>query len=230
VIVHLPFESALFDLDGTLIDSNAAHATAWMRALREHGFPVEILAVRQLIGMGGDKLLPALAGIEETSPQGRSVVRRKKELFAEQLPWLRPMPGARALLEFLIDQRIDVVIATSADAKEMAALLDRAGVADLACKRASKDDAAESKPDPDIVCAALAKAHAGAESAIMVGDTPYDIEAAARAGLPSVALRCGGHWTDHDLRGALYIFDDPADLLERWKRSASSAGTLRRRA
>ena len=228
MIVHLPFDSVLFDIDGTLIDSNAAHATTWMRALREHGIRVEIMAVRPLIGMGADKLLPAIAGIQHTSPEGRSIAARKKELFDEQLPWLRPTPGARALLEYLRDRGIDMVVATSADDKEMAALLECAGVADLVSKRASKDDAAESKPDPDIVCAALAQARAGAESTMMVGDTPYDIEAAARAGIAAMALRCGGHWTDHDLRGALYIFDDPQDLLDRWRGSAGTARVYRR--
>jgi phosphoglycolate phosphatase-like HAD superfamily hydrolase len=110
----------------------------------------------------------------------------------------------------------------------MTALLECAGVADLVPKRASKDDAAESKPDPDIVCAALAQARAGPEATMMVGDTPYDVEAAARAGVAAMALRCGGHWTDHDLRGALYIFDDPQDLLDRWRGSAGTARVQRR--
>jgi HAD superfamily hydrolase (TIGR01509 family) len=228
MIVHLGFDSVLFDLDGTLIDSNAAHATSWLRALREHGIETDIMRVRPLIGMGGDKLLPAIAGIEEGSPRGRAVAARKKELFNEQLPWLRPTPGARALLEFLRDRDVETLIATSADEKEMQALLDCAGVADLLPGRASKDDADESKPDPDIVCAALAMARGGAASTLMVGDTPYDIEAARRAGVASVALRCGGHWTDHDLRGALYIFEDPKELLDRWRNWSGTTQLYRR--
>lgn len=228
MIVHLGFDSVLFDLDGTLIDSNAAHATSWLRALREHGIDTDIMRVRPLIGMGGDKLLPAIAGIEEGSPRGRAVAARKKELFNEQLPWLRPTPGARALLEFLRDRDVETLIATSADEKEMQALLDCAGVADLLPGRASKDDADESKPDPDIVCAALAMARGGAASTLMVGDTPYDIEAARRAGVASVALRCGGHWTDHDLRGALYIFEDPKELLDRWRNWSGTTQLYRR--
>ena len=228
MIVHLGFDSVLFDIDGTLIDSNAAHATSWLRALREHGVDTDIMKVRPLIGMGGDKLLPAIAGIEEGSARGRTVAARKKELFNEQLPWLRATPGARALLEFLRDRDVEALIATSADDKEMHALLERAGVADLVPRRASKDDADESKPDPDIVCAALAMARGGAASTVMVGDTPYDIEAARRAGIASVALRCGGHWTDHDLRGALYIFDDPKELLERWRNWSGTTQLYRR--
>ena len=108
------------------------------------------------------------------------------------------------------------------------ALLKQAGVDDLVAKRATKDDAAESKPDPDIVCAALARARSGPESSVMIGDTPYDIEAATRAGIKSVALRCGGHWSDEDLRGALYIFDDPQDLLDRWQQSAATVRVYQR--
>ena len=217
--VHLPFDSVLFDVDGTLIDSNNAHATAWMRALREYGRRMDITQVRPLIGMGGDKLLPAIDGIEEDSPEGHAIAARKKQLFNQMLPGLRPTRGARSLLEYLRDQGIDLVIATSADDEEMKALLRQAGVDDLVSQRATSDDAAESKPDPDIVCAALARTRSGPESAVMVGDTPYDIEAAARAGVPAVALRCGGHWSDRDLSGALYIFDDPQDLLDRWQQS-----------
>jgi HAD superfamily hydrolase (TIGR01509 family) len=228
VTAGIPFESVLFDLDGTLIDSNDAHALSWMHALREHGIGADITSVRPLIGMGADKLLPALAGVDEQSASGQSMARRKKELFGERMPALRPTRGARQLLEHLLEHGRDVVIATSADEKEMAALLDRAGVADLACKRTSKDDAAASKPQPDIVCAALAKTR-GAGNAVMIGDTPYDIEAAARAGVPSIALRCGGHWTDHDLRGALYVLDDPAALLEHWRDAARDQGGERSR-
>jgi HAD superfamily hydrolase (TIGR01509 family) len=220
MIAHLPFESVLFDVDGTLIDSNAAHAMAWMRALSEHGAHVDITRVRPLIGMGADKLLPAVADVEESSSLGRAIGRRKKELFAEMLPRLRPTRGARPLLEYLSGHGIDLVVATSAGNEELGSLLKRAGVDDLIRKRATKDDAEESKPDPDIVCAALARARSGPERTLMVGDTPYDIEAAARAGVAAVALRCGGHWSDRDLNGALYIFDDPQELLERWQHAS----------
>ena len=218
--VHLPFDSVLFDIDGTLIDSNNAHATAWMRALREYGRRLDITEVRPLIGMGGDKLLPAIGGIEEDSPEGKAIATRKKQIFNQMLPGLRPTRGARLLLEYLREHGIDLVIATSADDEDMESLLRQAGLDDLVSKGATSDDAAESKPDPDIVCAALARASSGPESSVMVGDTPYDIQAAARAGVAAVALRCGGHWSDRDLRGALYIFDDPQDLLERWQQSA----------
>jgi len=216
------FASVLFDVDGTLIDSNGAHATAWTRALREHGVRVNEARVRPLIGMGGDKLLPAIANLDDTSPDGRAIARRKKELFDELLPRLRPTPGARPLLEFLRDQHVDVVIATSADDRDMDALLRQARLDGLIDKRASKDDAAESKPDPDIVHAALARARSGPEATVMVGDTPYDIEAARRAGIATIALRCGGYWSDRDLDGALCIMRDPQELLDQWRQTAAA--------
>jgi HAD superfamily hydrolase (TIGR01509 family) len=215
---RVPFYTALFDVDGTLIDSNGAHAETWTEALRAHGITTDVGAIRRLIGMGGDKLLPLVAQVEEDSPQGRAIAEHKKTLFGARLPTLQPTPGARALVEYLRRQDIDVVVATSAGDDEMAALLKQAGVDDLFPARASKDDADDSKPDPDIVHAALKKSQAHAESAIMIGDTPYDIEAAIRAGVRPYALRCGGYWTDADLRGASAIFDDPAALLARLTR------------
>jgi HAD superfamily hydrolase (TIGR01509 family) len=116
-------------------------------------------------------------------------------------------------VQFLKDRGIDLIIATSADDREMSALLKQAGVDDLFPQRASKDDASDSKPDPDIVHAALERAGARAAEAVMIGDTPYDIQAAARAGVKTVALRSGGFWTDEDLAAAFAICDHPADLL-----------------
>ena len=208
-----PYRTVLFDVDGTLIDSNAAHAAAWAQALKEHGIDVSASDVRPLVGMGGDKLLPALAHVEESSSRGVALTKRKKELFSEALPTLRPTRGARPLLELLRDREIALVVATSAGKHEMRALLQQGGVADLFSAHTSKDDAEESKPDPDIVIAALERADAEPASTVMVGDTPYDIEAARRAGVAAIALRCGGYWSDADLRGAIGIYDDPAALL-----------------
>jgi HAD superfamily hydrolase (TIGR01509 family) len=207
------FETALFDVDGTLIDSNGAHAESWARAMREHAVVVTAAAVRPLVGMGGDKLLPAIAGLEADSEEGKRITQRKKALFAEYLPGLQPTRGARALVQFLRAGGIAPVVATSADEKEMAALLKQAGVDDLFHDRASKDDAGASKPDPDIVRAAMERSRARPETTVMIGDTPYDIEAAAGAGIPAIALRCGGYWSDDDLRGAIAMLDHPEALL-----------------
>jgi len=214
-----PYRTVLFDVDGTLVDSNGAHADAWSQALVEHGIKADASDVRPLIGMGGDKLLPAVAHVEESSPLGVAIGKRKKHLFSALLPALRPTAGARPLLEYLRHHDIDLVVATSAGDQEMRAILRQAGLDGLFSEHTTKDDAEESKPDPDIVHAALERVDGRPESTVMVGDTPYDIEAARRAGVAAIALRCGGHWTDADLSGAIEICDDPAALLAWWARS-----------
>ena len=206
----------VFDVDGTLIDSNRAHAEAWAQALSEHGFGHETDQLRPLIGMGSDKLLPAIARLELDSPQGQAIVARKKTLFDERLPHLRPTRGARVLLTFLREHGKTLVVATSADDEEMHAILEQARVGDLIPRRSSSDGAGRSKPDPDIVQAALARASTSATDAVMIGDTPYDVTAAQRAGVDCIALRCGGWWQDRDLAGAIAIAEDPRDLYERW--------------
>ena len=208
------FDTALFDVDGTLIDSNAAHAEAWAQALQDHHTRVDVARIRPLIGKGGDKLLCEVVGIEEDSPTGRSIRQRKKQIFAKSLPGLRPTHGARELLEHLLGQDVTLGTATSADDSELGQLLRQAGIDDLIHLRASNDDAGESKPDPDIVEAALARTKGRPEVTVMIGDTPHDIEAAGRAGVASIALRCGGYWSDTDLKNAIAVFDDPAHLLK----------------
>ncbi len=163
------FQTVLFDVDGTLIDSNGAHAETWTQALREHGVGVEVNRIRPLIGMGGDKLLPEAAGIDETSARGTKIARRKKALFEALIPTLSATPGARTLLEQLRDEGVDLVIATSADEAEMHRLLEQAGIDDLFSAHISRDDAAASKPDPDIVHAALRRAGARPEATVLVG-------------------------------------------------------------
>ena len=212
----LPFKTLLFDVDGTLIDSNDAHAESWTQALREHGVTVEVDQIRRMIGMGGDKILPAVAHVSEDSDAGKAIAGRKKQIFGAMLPGLRATRGARPLLEYLSGRQIELIIATSADDREMNALLEQAGVDDLIPSRATKDDAAASKPDPDIVHAALARSWARPEQTLLVGDTPYDIEAADRAGIGAIAVRCGGYWPDSSLSGALKIVDDPQALLVHW--------------
>ena len=142
---------------------------------------------------------------------------RKQELFAERLPRLQPTRGARALVAHLRERGKTMVVATSAGSEEMHAILRQAGVADLIARRTSSDDAEESKPDPDIVLAALRRAGAAPDATVMIGDTPYDIEAARRAKIDAMALRCGGYWPDGSLGGALAILDDPEALLQRWR-------------
>ena len=107
-MTRLPFQTLLFDVDGTLIDSNGAHADAWTQALKEHGVNVEVDQLRRMIGMGGDKILPAVAHVSEDSTIGRDITRRKKEIFGTLLPGLRPTRGARPLVEYLREQGVEL--------------------------------------------------------------------------------------------------------------------------
>ena len=209
----------LFDIDGTLVDSNDAHASAWVDVLAEKGRPVPFEKVRPLIGMGGDKLLPAVTSIDAESAEGQAIARRRAEIFKERyLPRLQPTQGANALLRALREAGFTLAVATSAKSDEVEALLDVAGAANLFDAAGSSDDVDRSKPDPDIVHQARGQTGREAHRTIMVGDTPYDVEAARRAGVECIALRCGGWWRDDDLAGALAIYDDPQHLLEEWRR------------
>lgn len=206
----------LLDIDGTLIDSNDQHAQAWVDVGREFGIDVDYAHVRRLIGMGGDKVMPAVMGMEEDGPQGEKIKERRGEIFREQyLPKLKAFPHARELLLRLRDDGYTLAVATSASKDDMDGLLKQAGVRDLIEEKTSSSDAKESKPDPDIVQAALKAADARPEEATMLGDTPYDVEASGRAGVRCVALRCGG-WGDAELGDAVAVYDDPSDLLARY--------------
>lgn len=214
------YKVALLDVDGTLLDSNDAHARAFVDAMRENDFSVQYATVRRLIGMGSDKLLPAAIGVGAESQVGKRIGERKAELFKQMLPGLKPTPGARQLVEKLRDCGLGRVVASSAGEDEIKQLLKQAGVADLIEDETTADDAEESKPEPDIVLAALSKAKVPAKRAIMIGDTPYDVEAATRAGVDIIALRCGA-WSDQDLAGAIEIHDHPTALVRSWDSSVN---------
>lgn len=206
-------EGVLLDVDGTLIDSNDAHANSWSEALAAFGRPLGPEVVRPKIGMGGDKLLPELLGVDAESRTGKEFSELRAKIFLERyVPRLRLTPGAKDLVKRLRREKLRLIIATSARSSELNAMLEQVGLEDLIDKRTSASDAESSKPDPDIVLAALGKGQLSAETAIMLGDTPYDVEAARRAGVDTVALRSGG-WDDGALAGAIAIYDDPADLL-----------------
>ena len=207
------YTAVLLDIDGTLVDSNDAHAHAWVKAFSESGITVEFGKVRRCIGMGADKLMPEVAGLSEDSADGRRIARRRGEIFkSEYLPTLKRFPGADRLVAALQTRGLAVVAASSAKKDELRALLDIAGASSLFGSATSSDDADESKPAPDIVEAALARAFATPKEALMIGDTPYDMEAARRAGVRPIAFRCGG-WTDKALKDAFAIYDGPWELL-----------------
>jgi HAD superfamily hydrolase (TIGR01509 family) len=211
--------AVLFDVDGTLIDSNDAHAAAWVQAFQELGVTVDPIQVRRSIGMGGDKLMPAVSGITEESATGARIAKRRGEIFqAEFLPHLRPFPDADRLVAAVTARGLRAVAASSASKDDLIPLLDVAGARSLLDDWTSSDDADESKPAPDIIEAALGRAGVPAANAVLIGDTPYDIAAARSAGVRVIAFRCGG-WLDPDLVGAIEIYDGAWDLVGHFERS-----------
>lgn len=214
----------ILDVDGTLVDSNDAHARAWVEALEEGGFEVPFERVRPLIGMGGDKLLPAVTGLPEEDARVERIGKRRGEIFkARFLPSLRAFPRTRDLLLRMREDGLKLAVASSAEPEELKALLRIAGADELVEGASSADDAGSSKPDPDVVHAALGRLRLEPSEVVMIGDTPYDVEAAARARVGAIAFRSGG-WDDARLGGAIAIYDDPADLLARFAESRLAAG------
>jgi phosphoglycolate phosphatase-like HAD superfamily hydrolase len=209
------FKAVLFDVDGTLVDSNDAHADAWVKAFTRHGVVVDPVKVRRCIGMGGDKLMPEVSGIDEESPRGSKIAEDRGEIFRNDfLPHIKPLRDAERLVAAIKDLGYTAVAASSAQKAELEPLLRIAGAAWLMDAATSSDDAEESKPEPDIIIAALKRANASPGEALMIGDTPYDVEAATRAGVGIIGFRSGG-WGDRDLNGAIAIYDGPWDLLAR---------------
>ena len=204
----------IFDIDGTLVHSNEAHARSWVDTLREIGIEVSFDVVWPMIGMGGDKVLPSVAGIESDSGLGKKLSERRWEIFQrDYLPDLAPTNGSRALVERMKSDGLSLIVASSAGGNELGSLMEAAEVADLIELRTSSSDAEASKPDPDIVQAAVRKSGLEPDELIMLGDTPYDVQAAIGAHVKLVGLLCGG-WTALELSGAAAIYSDPADLLE----------------
>jgi HAD superfamily hydrolase (TIGR01509 family) len=209
----------ILDVDGTLVLSNDAHAQSWMEAMADFGYYVTYEKVRPLIGMGGDKVLPETIGLQKDSEEGIKISAKRKEIFKKRyLPVLQAAPGSRELLEYMRVQGLKLAIASSSEKDELKALLQVAGASDLVQEVTSSSDASRSKPDPDVMQVTLQRISLPANQVLMLGDTPYDIEAAAKVGVGTIALRCGG-WTDPELKGALAIYNDPADLLDHYDTS-----------
>jgi len=208
-------KAVLFDLDGTLVDSNEAHVDVWDRVFRDAGHPVEVAAVRGQIGKGGDLLVPTLLPYLATDEQEALATAHGDRFKAGWLPRIGPFPRAHDLLARVKGSGRQVVLASSASGGELdhyIALLDATKLVDA---KTSIDDVETSKPAPDIFGAALKKARVTAGEAVVVGDTPFDIEGAAKAGIAAVAVRSGG-FSDDALAGAVAIYDDVADLLARF--------------
>jgi phosphoglycolate phosphatase-like HAD superfamily hydrolase len=213
---------AILDVDGTLVDSNDLHAWSWVEALQSEGYKARFEIVRPLIGMGGDRLMPKISGLPEDSPKGKKISERRKKIFSEKfLPRVKAFEGVRELLLKMKSSGLRLFVASSSGADLLDPLLERAQVKDLIDGTTSKDDAGSSKPAPDLIKAALRQAGVRAEEAIMLGDTPYDIEASLRADVRIVALASGG-WPSDQLKDAHAIYRDPSDLLQNFDTSPFS--------
>lgn len=209
----MAYDAVILDVDGTLVDSNDAHAHAWTEAFTAAGIAVPYSRARRLIGMGGDLLVPAAAMLDLDDPRGPIIEAQRAATFkARWLGEVKPMPRARAFVEALLGHGLRVAVASAASGDELGALLRLAEVDDLIDIRTSSDDAAWSKPNPDILFAALARIPCPPDRAVFIGDTPYDLEAALFARVDAIAVRSGG-WSDALLIGALAIYDDVAELL-----------------
>lgn len=216
--------AVLFDIDGTLVDTNDLHAAAWAEAFQHFGYAINAQEVRGQIGKGGDNLIPTMVpDISEEEQERLETFRR--ELFQRcYLPRAVPFAGVRELFAKLFEDGITVVLASSAKRQELDYHLGLIGASDLVSAATSADDVERSKPCPDIFTAAREKTDLPPGEVLVVGDTPWDMEAARRAGIGAIAVRCGG-FPEDDLRqaGALGIFDGPSDLLThypKWLRPA----------
>lgn len=205
----------ILDLDGTLILSNDAHARAWQQALVGQGLLHSFEEVRPLLGMGGDQLLPTLTGIDGESEQGKRLTKGWQKHFLPMVPGLQPAPGARELLLTLRELGLPYMLGTSGEAAVIDVLVERANVADLTPDRVTASDVENSKPRPDIVQVAAERLGVEPGQALMVGDTIFDAEAARKAGVPSLLLRCGGSLEGQELpEGVVEVLDDPAALAQ----------------
>lgn len=214
-------KAILFDVDGTLIDSNDLHAVAWREAFLKFGADVPFETVRSQIGKGGDNLIPALLPPDLVERCQTQIEEYRSGLYQrEYMPRVVPFPGVRALVERLKADGKTVVLASSAKGAELRFSLDVVGLADLVDGTTSKDDVEHSKPCPDIFEAALAKAGVTAAEAVVVGDSPFDIEAAAKLGIAAIGVRSGGFPDEALLEaGAAGLYDGPEDLLRNYESS-----------
>jgi HAD superfamily hydrolase (TIGR01549 family) len=207
---------AIFDVDGTLVDSVKAHAAAWQDVLREFGHAVPFDDIREQIGKGSDELLKAFLTPEEIERSGEKIAERRVEIFKQNyMKLIRPFPGVREVFERLKHDGHKIVLGTSAKAEELQSYLDLLNIEDLIDGKTSSDDADRSKPHPDIFQAALAQIEgARPEDAIVVGDTPYDAEAAVKGGMKPIGVLCGG-FSEQKLReaGCVEVYPDVSGIL-----------------
>lgn len=215
-------EAVIFDVDGTLIDSVDLHAKAWVDAFHDYGHEVGFEEVRKQIGKGGDQLMPVFLSEDELDAIGDDLEKHRGQILKERyLPQITPFPGVRDLLQQLRADGIQVALASSAKQDELQVYKEAANIDDLLDTETSSDDAEASKPNPDIFVAAMKRlGGVTAAQVVVVGDTPYDAEAAGKAGLRTIGLLCGG-WSAEDFKkaGCIATYKDPADLLAQYDTS-----------
>ena len=205
---------AVLDVDGTLVDTNFHHAIAWYRAFREHGLTLPVWRIHRHIGMGGDQLVAAVAGERVEDRQGDSIRAAETALYADLIGEVQPFADARRLMELLDERGHRLVLASSGKRDEVDHYLDLLDARDLVEAWTTSADVERTKPDPDLVHAAVDKVGGG--EAVLVGDSTWDCEAAARAEVPTVAILTGG-FSEQELRqaGAGAVFESLTELCER---------------
>ena len=206
--------TAILDIDGTLVDTNYHHAVAWYRAFRQHGIVLPLYRIHRHIGMGGDQLVEALAGKEAEEEKGDDLRAAEGPLYMAMIEEVEPLSGARELLAELKERGHPVVLASSAKAQEVEHYLGLLDARELADGWTTSADVDATKPEPDLVKAAMQKVEA--DEAVMVGDSTWDCEAAKRAGIETVAVLTGG-FSEQELReaGAAMVFESIESLRDR---------------
>ncbi len=207
---------AVLDIDGTLVDTNYQHALAWFRAFRAHGIVLELWRIHRHIGMGGDQLVAAITDESTEDELGDRIRDAESRHYLELIEEVEPMDGSRELIEDLKRRGHKVVLASSAKQDEVDHYLDQLDARELADAWTTSADVEATKPQPDLIQTALERIGGEPQEAVMVGDTPWDVEAASRAGVGTVAVRTGGFGAD-ELReaGAIAIFESVQELRER---------------
>ncbi len=219
--------AVVFDVDGTLVDSVDLHAQAWQETFKKYGKDIPFQDVRGQIGKGGDQLLPVFFSKEELDEFGEKMEKERGRLFqTKYLPQVKAFPQVRELFEHVKRDNKKIVLASSAVKEELEHFKKLLNISDLLEGDTNADDAEESKPEPDIFKAALKTIDAQPQESIVVGDTPYDAEAAAKAGIKTIGILAGG-FPEQGLKdaGCIAIFKDPADLLARYDESPLATGT-----
>ena len=203
--------AAILDIDGTLVDTNYHHAIAWYRAFREHDVTPPVWRVHRHIGMGGDQLIGAVAGEEVERSKGDAIRAAEGRYYRELIDEVRPFAGARELIELLKDAGHSVVLASSAKQEEVEHYIELLDARELADAWTTSADVEQTKPAPDLVATAMQKA--GELSAVMVGDTIWDVEAAQRAEVKTIGVLTGG-FAEAELReaGAARVFSTLVEL------------------